>query len=96
MRLPILGEGMKLGTGIALGAAVVLLAPVVAPAVAGILKSIAKAGIKGGLILYEKGKVLAEEAKESMEDLAAEARAEMSGEPEKAVVKTRKAAAAAK
>jgi hypothetical protein len=95
MRLPSLGlnGGIKLGTGLALGAAAVLLAPVVVPVVAGVVKSLTKAGIKGGMILYEKGKIAAEEAKETIEDLAAEARAELADEHEvKAAPKRKKAA----
>jgi hypothetical protein len=37
----------------------------------------AKSAIKGGLILSEKGKAMVAEAKESMGDLAAEAKAEI-------------------
>jgi hypothetical protein len=68
---------MKLGSGLAIGAAAVLLAPIVLPVVGGVVKSLTKAGIKGGLIMYEKGKVAMAEAKESIEDLAAEAKAEL-------------------
>lgn len=82
MRIPIIGANIGLGTGIVLGAAAILVAPVVLPVVTGIVKSLAKAGIKGGLILYEKSKLAVEEAKETLEDLTAEARAEMAGEQE--------------
>jgi hypothetical protein len=78
MRIPGLGGGLSLGTGLALGAGAVILGPIVIPIVAGVLKSLTKAGIKGGLILYEKGKIAAEEARETIEDLTAEARAELS------------------
>jgi hypothetical protein len=94
MRLPGLNGGMSLGTGLALGAAAVLLAPVLIPVVAGVVKSLAKAGIKGGMVLYEKGKVAAEEAKETIEDLAAEARAELSQESEVQVPAKKKKATA--
>ncbi len=73
-----------------IGAAAVLLAPVLLPAVAGVVKSLAKAGIKGGLIVYERGKVAIEEAKESIEDLTAEARAELSEETKMEAPPTRK------
>jgi len=96
MRLPSINGGMGLGTGLALGAAAVLLAPIVIPVVGGVVKSLAKAGIKGGMLLYEKGKITAEEAKETIEDMAAEARAELVQESEvKASPKKRKAAAKA-
>lgn len=93
MRLPIFGE-ISLGTGILVGAAVVFLAPVVLPAMGGVLKSLTKAGIKGGLILYEQGKVAIEEARESVEDLVAEAKAELSEAKEAGTPVARKKAAA--
>jgi hypothetical protein len=97
MALLNMGNGMKLGTGLVVGAAAVLLAPVVLPVVSGVLKSLVKAGIKGGLILYEKGKVMAEETRETLEDLTAEAKAEMSQEREAVAKSTpKKAAVAAK
>mgnify|MGYP000374450134 CR=1 FL=1 len=97
MRLIPIPTGMQLLTGLAVGAAVVLLAPVVVPVVAGVAKTLTKAGIKGGLILYERGKVAVAEARETIEDLTAEAQAELAEEQEvEAVPKKRKAAAAAK
>ena len=76
MRLPIFGNAVKLGTGIAVGAAVVIFAPIVAPVIRGVLKSLTKAGIKGGMLVYEKSKVALAEMQETVEDLAAEAKAE--------------------
>ncbi|MFP3913187.1 MAG: DUF5132 domain-containing protein [Desulfobacteraceae bacterium] len=72
-----LPSGARMGTGLAIGAAAVLLAPIVVPVASGILKSLAKAGVKGGMILYEKGRELAEESRETLEDIAAEARSEL-------------------
>ena len=80
MKILNLSSGMKVGSGLALGVGAVILAPIVVPVLAGVLKSLTKAGIKGGLLLYERGKVIAAEAKETVEDLAAEAKAEMSEE----------------
>jgi hypothetical protein len=94
MRLPGLNGGMKLGTGLAVGAAVVILAPMVLPVVTGVLKSLTKAGLKGGMVLYQKGLIAAEEAKETIEDLAAEARVELSQEQEVPAAATKKRAAA--
>jgi hypothetical protein len=91
MRLPGIPTGTQLLGGLAIGAAVVVLAPVVMPVVSGIAKSLAKAGIKGGLILYEKGRVAFEEARESVEDLAAEAKAELAQPKE--IMPKKKAAA---
>jgi hypothetical protein len=93
MALLSLPKNMSLGTGLAIGAASVILAPVVLPVAAGILKSLTKAGIKGGMVLYEKGKVLAEETKETFEDLTEEAKAEMNEGKEVTVAKPKKAAA---
>jgi hypothetical protein len=97
MRLS-LGNGAKLGTGLVIGVAAVLLAPVVLPAAAGIVRSLTKAGIKGGLIMYEKGKLAVAEAKESLEDMAAEAKAELDEEKQEtaASAKKKKAASTAK
>lgn len=85
-------KGLNWGTGLAIGAASVLLAPIVLPVLGGVLKSLTKAGIKGGMVLYEKGRLLAEETKETIEDLTEEAKAEM-GEGQMALAKPKKAAA---
>ena len=77
-------NGMKVGIGLAVGLGTVILAPVVIPALAGVAKPLAKEIIKGGLVAFEKGKVLVAEAKETLEDLAAEAQAEMAMEREEA------------
>lgn len=73
-------NGIKLGTGLAIGVGALILAPTVVPAVAAILKPLAKAAIKSGFIVYEKGKEVLAETREVLEDLAAEARAELSQE----------------
>jgi hypothetical protein len=87
-------------TALAIGAGAVLLAPIILPFVAGILRPLAKAAIKGGLIAYEKAKVLSTEAVESLEDLAAEAKAEVAqqleAEAEAEVAKPKRKPAAAK
>lgn len=43
-------------SGLAIGIGAAVLAPAVMPVVASIVKPLAKAAIKGGMILYEKGK----------------------------------------
>jgi hypothetical protein len=60
-------------TGLAIGLGVVVLAPVVLPA----LRPVAKAAIKGGLYLYGKGKENLAEVGESFEDMVAEAKSEL-------------------
>ena len=77
-----------LGKGLAIGVGAVVLAPVVTPAVAKVTKPLLKSTIKTGLIMYEKAKIVGAEAVETLEDLTAEARAE--------IVAQQKAAAAEK
>ena len=64
-------------TGLAIGIGAVVLAPVVIPVAAQIVKPLAKAAIKGGIVLYEKGRETIAEMGEVVEDLIAEAKAEM-------------------
>ena len=71
------GNGLKFGGAVAIGAAVVLLAPVLLPVIAGVLKPVAKGVIKGGILAYEGAKVALAETKETLEDIAAEAQAEI-------------------
>lgn len=59
------------------GVAAIVLLPVLVPVVAGIGKPVAKTAIKGGILLYEKGKGVIAEAGETLEDLVAEAKAEL-------------------
>jgi hypothetical protein len=93
MRVPFTNANVGLGTGVAIGAAAFFLAPVVVPVVTGVLKSLTKAGIKGGMILYDKGRVAVEEAKETIEDLTAEAKSELQPDSKPATgAKTKKAA----
>lgn len=73
----LLDSGVKIGAGLAIGMGTVILAPVVIPALAGVARPLAKGIIKNGLLLYEKSKVMAAEARETLEDLAAEAQAEV-------------------
>ncbi len=76
--------GFKSGGGILVGAGIVLLAPVVLPVLASVLKSLTKATIKGSLIAYHKAKIVVAETMEGFEDLAAEAKAEIAQKPEQA------------
>jgi hypothetical protein len=87
-----IGNGLKFGGAVALGAAAVLLAPIVLPVIAGVLKPVAKGVIKGGILAYEGAKVALAETKETIEDLAAEAKAEVVA-GQKTPVKARKQAA---
>lgn len=62
------------------GIAAIVLLPVIVPAVGGISKSLTKATIKGGIVLYEKGKGVIAEVGENFEDIIAEAKAELAEE----------------
>jgi hypothetical protein len=88
-------NGFKMGGSLVVGAGVILLAPIVVPVVASLMKPIAKAAIKGGLLAYGKIKETAAETMETVEDLAVEAKAELADSTRK-TAKTKKAAAAAK
>lgn len=68
--------------GLAIGVGAWLLAPVIVPVLATVARPAAKAAIKGGMLLYEKGKELAAGTGEMMEDLMAEVRTEL-GEGQK-------------
>ena len=63
-------------TGVALGVAI-LAAPVVIPIVAAAVRPILKAGLKGGFIVYEKGREALANVKEMAEDLTEEVKAEL-------------------
>ncbi|MGD8835421.1 MAG: DUF5132 domain-containing protein [Desulfobacteraceae bacterium] len=78
----ILGSSLSVGS-IAMGAGVVLLAPVVIPVVGAILKPAAKAVIKGGIMAYEGAKLSLAETKETIEDLTAEAKSEIQQDVQK-------------
>jgi hypothetical protein len=75
--MKLFGNGWEVGTSLVIGAGIVLLAPIVMPMVASVMKPLAKAVIKGGLMAYESSKVALAETKETLEDLAAEAKAEI-------------------
>ena len=72
-------KGLTAGN-LAIGAGVVLLAPVVLPIVGSVAKPLVKGIIKGALVTYEGARVALAETKESLEDITAEARAEIAGD----------------
>lgn len=65
------------GKGIAIGIGVAILAPLVLPTVARAARPLAKAAIKSGFLLFEKGRETMAELGEAMEDIVAEAHAEI-------------------
>lgn len=63
-------------TGLMIGVGAAVLAPVVLPILASIARPVAKAAVKGGMMLYDKGREAVAEAGEMFEDIVAEAKAE--------------------
>jgi len=80
--MALLDNGYRVCAGLAIGIGALLLAPVVVPVVAAAAKPIIKAGIKGGMLLYAKTREIIAETQEVIEDLAAEAKAELAQERE--------------
>lgn len=66
--------------GVGLG--VVLFAPAIAKVAGEVAKPLVKTMIKGGIMLYDRGRVLAAETMETIDDITAEAKAEMNLERE--------------
>lgn len=62
--------------GVSSAVAVLVLAPVLGPVIATVGRPIAKSLLKGGLMLYEKGREAAALAGETVEDMVAEIKAE--------------------
>ncbi len=69
-------KGNILG-GLAIGIGASVVAPVVIPILATVVKPLTKAAIKGGFLLYEKGRETLAEVQEVVEDLVAETKTEM-------------------
>lgn len=67
-------------TGLFIGIGAAIIAPVLMPILASIGRPLAKGAVKGGLMVYEKGREKFAEAGELLEDLVAEARVEMTQE----------------
>jgi hypothetical protein len=63
--------------GLAIGLGIAVAAPVVIVSLFGASRPLARAAIKSGIILFEKGREVATEFAEVVEDLVAEAKAEM-------------------
>ncbi|ABA21525.1 conserved hypothetical protein [Trichormus variabilis ATCC 29413] len=70
------------------GIAAIVLLPVIVPVVTGVGKPIAKTAIKGGILLYEKGKGVIAEVGETFEDTMAEAKAELAEQQSEAHMET--------
>ncbi len=70
----------NLATGVVVGIGLVALAPVLAPALSGSAQPLLKSLVKTGLLALEKGREALAEAGEALEDLVAEAAAELAEE----------------
>jgi hypothetical protein len=68
---------VKTGGSVIIGAAAIMLAPVVVPVITSAARPIAKAAIKSSIIAFEKFKVIVADTRETIEDYAAEARSEI-------------------
>lgn len=66
----------SLGTGLLVGIGASLLLPVAARVLSGAGRPLLKEGIKGGLLLKDKGRELYDEARASLSQAASEARSE--------------------
>ncbi|MFQ3573350.1 MAG: DUF5132 domain-containing protein [Thermodesulfovibrionales bacterium] len=83
--MALLDNGLKgnIITGLAIGIGTAIVAPVVIPILASVAKPLAKAVIKNGILLYEKGKEVFAETGEIVEDIVAEVKAEIAEAAEK-------------
>lgn len=75
--MDLLKNNVVAGVGLAFAAAV--LAPVLMPAMGRIGRPLAKSLVRGGMMMYEKGREAIAVAGESVEDIMAEVRAEGAG-----------------
>jgi hypothetical protein len=71
------GFGGSLMSNVLIGAAVVVLAPIVVPAVLTGMRPVAKTLVKGGILVFDKAREMVAEVGEQMSDVVAEARAEL-------------------
>ena len=71
------GFGSSWTSTVLVGIGIALVAPVVVPALATGMRPLAKAVIKGGITVYDKGAEMFAEAGEQLSDLVAEVRAEL-------------------
>ena len=71
------GFGSAWVPSVLVGVGVALVAPVVVPALAAGMRPLAKAVIRGGIMVYDKGTEVLAEAGEQLSDLVAEARSEL-------------------
>lgn len=66
-------------TGLAVGVGALVLGPVVAPTITAIVRPAAKAAIKAGIYVYDRGAEALAQLNEQAGDIVAEARSEIAG-----------------
>lgn len=71
-------KDFSMTTNIAIGIGVSFLVPLAARMLSGAGKPLLKEGVKGGLYVYDRGRSMLAEARESLEDVSAEAKSELS------------------
>jgi hypothetical protein len=69
-------KGGNIVTGVAIAVGTAVLLPAVAPAVSNLLRPAAKAAIKGGILVYDRGRQAMAQLSEMTSDMVAEARAD--------------------
>jgi len=77
MKIPLIGVNVSAGT-LALGVIAVMLAPKLIPAAANLLRSATKTGMKGGMLAYDKSREFFSGTVDTFQDIASEARSEVS------------------
>lgn len=77
MKVPLIGVNVSTGA-IALGAVGVIVAPKVLPVLTDLLRGAIKTGMKGGMIAFDKSQKFVSETTDSFQDMASEARSELS------------------
>jgi hypothetical protein len=66
-----------IGTTLLVGVAATAAAPLIVPGLSNLLRPVAKAVIKGGILAYDQGREAVAQLGEAASDIAAEARAEL-------------------
>lgn len=70
-------KSSNMSTGLVAGIGLCLLAPVAAKVLTGAGRPLLKETLKGGMFLYTRGRTMLAESRESLEDITAEAKAEL-------------------
>jgi hypothetical protein len=77
MKVPVIGVNVSAGA-FALGALGLMFAPKVLPKVVEMLRTATKTGMKGGMIAFDKSQELVSGTRDAFQNLASEARTELS------------------